>query len=408
MSESQVPVRTGVDAILHGLLQDSFGMFPDDLSRATTLLAKEHTSATDVQLLLSDLDQEVLSALDGSTTESVEWSAAGQAFREQQPVWERRPDGRRLWVPVLDSAERVAVLGVEGGEEVSVHDWITLASLLGELIVTKSRYGDHLTNVRRQRSTSIAAEMRWTLLPPLTFSSPLVGISGILEPSYGIAGDAFDYAVREGNATVGVFDAMGHGLQASRLANLAVGAFRAGRRAGLSGQELLGEIDEAMAEQFGGNLFVTGQVVDLDLTSGVAQVYTAGHPPPVVLGEDAPPRAVDVKPGVPLGLGPSRYEVSTAQLEPGEALLLVSDGVYEACAPDGSRYGWDRMVAAVQDRIEARDRNPEILRRVARDVMEFQDGVPRDDMTMVIVRWRPDAIGMVEPPSADRVRYADV
>jgi hypothetical protein len=406
MSPTDPRARTGVDAVLHALLRQSFGMFPDDLGTVSAELVKAHTTATDVQLLLVDLDQEVLSSFDGATTESVEWSAAGQAFRDQQPVYERHPDGRRLWVPVLDSAERVAVLGVAGGDEVPVDDWITLASLLGELIVTKERYGDHLTDVRRQQVASVAAELRWSLLPPLTFSSSVVGISGILQPSYGIAGDAFDYAVRDGHATVGLFDAMGHGLQASRLANLAIGAFRSGRRAKVNGQELLAKTDQTIADQFGEALFVTAQVLELDLASGVAQIHTAGHPPPILFRRAGSPSIVEVRPGLPLGLGPSTYEATSVPLEPGDALLMVSDGMYEAADPDGSRYGIDRLIASVQDRFEAGDSNPEVLRRVARDVLEFQSGNVRDDTTAVIVRWRPDAVGLPEPPTADRVRDA--
>ena len=66
--------------------------------------------------------------------------------------------------------------------------------------------------------------MRWGLLPPLTFTSPDVTIAGFLQPSQGIAGDAFDYGVTGRIASVAIFDAMGHGLEASRMANVAVGA----------------------------------------------------------------------------------------------------------------------------------------------------------------------------------------
>jgi serine phosphatase RsbU (regulator of sigma subunit) len=295
---------------------------------------------------------------------------------------------------------------VSGGAEVAIADWISLASLLGELIVTKARYGDHLTEVRRAEAATVAAEMRWSLLPPLTFSSSVVGISGILQPSYGVAGDAFDYAVRNGHATVGIFDAMGHELQASRIANLAVGAFRAGRRAKVSGSELLREMDATVTEQFGASLFATAQIIDLDLTSGVLEVHTAGHPPPARFRRGAAPAVIDVRPGLPLGLGPSEYEPTVVQLEPGDALLMLSDGMYEASGADGSRYGWDRLLDATRDRIDAGDNSPEVLRRVVRDVMDFQAGTPRDDMTAVLVRWRPEAVGLPEPPSAERVRDA--
>ena len=87
------PVARGVDAVLHGLLRASYGMFPDDLAEAVGLLCAEHTSAREVEVLLVDLDQEVLTPIRGGPPHSVESSAAGQAFRDEQPVRERTLDG---------------------------------------------------------------------------------------------------------------------------------------------------------------------------------------------------------------------------------------------------------------------------------------------------------------------------
>jgi phosphoserine phosphatase RsbU/P len=113
-----------------------------------------------------------------------------------------------------------------------------------------------------------------------------------------------------------------------------------------------------------------------------------------------------VQPGLPLGLGPSSYEPTIARLEPGDSLLMVSDGIYEARSADGVQYGWDRMVAVVQDRMDAGDRSPEILRRAVRAVKDFE-AEPRDDMTMALLRWRPEAAGLPDPPSADQLREAE-
>jgi hypothetical protein len=390
-------------------------MFPDDLADALTLLASEHTSARDIELLLVDLDQEVLTPIRGGEPHTVEWSAAGQAFRDEQPVSERTPGGRRLWLPLLDSAERVGVLGFRGGEEDSIDDWLSVASLLGELVVTKERYGDLISSVRRRHKVSMAAEMRWAMLPPLTFSSELVTVSGILQPSYGVAGDAFDYTVDDRCATVAIFDAMGHGMRASRLANLAVGGFRSGRRSGLDNARILEETDDVLDKEFDGAAFVTAQVVRLDLETGVAKVWTAGHPPPVHLRAGGTPEVVKVVPGLPLGIGPSSYSSVDVQLAEGDLLLLVSDGVYEARSRSGEQYGWDRMVAVTQDRLDAGDRPPEMLRRALRDVTAFQGGFQRDpddprrndDATMVVVRWCPGSIGELSGPRGDLLEQAE-
>jgi serine phosphatase RsbU (regulator of sigma subunit) len=165
-------------------------------------------------------------------------------------------------------------------------------------------------------------------------------------------------------------------------------------------------MDATFAEEFGDSLFVTAQIADLDLATGRLEVHTAGHPPPVLFRPKASPGLVEVRPGLPLGLGPSTYRPAHVQLQPGDAVLMVSDGIYEARSADGTGYGWDRVLAVVQDRIDAGDPSPEVLRRLARDVLDYQDGNPRDDTSAVLVRWRPDAVGLPEPPSAANVREA--
>src|SRR5205807_2529721 len=81
------------------------------------------------------------------------------------------------------------------------------------LIVAKSDYGDFFEFHRRRQPMSIASELAWQLLPPLTFGSDRVVISGALAPAYDLGGDSFDYGVDADIARIAVFDAMGHGLE---------------------------------------------------------------------------------------------------------------------------------------------------------------------------------------------------
>src|SRR3546814_9566195 len=110
---------------------------------------------------------------------------------------------------------------------------------------------------------SLAAEMRWALLPPLTFPAPEASIAGFLQPSHGIAGDAFDYAVTKRTAHLAIMDAMGHGLEASRMANVAVASYRSSRRAGADPAGSLVAMDEVIRSEFGDSRFVTAQAATL-------------------------------------------------------------------------------------------------------------------------------------------------
>jgi hypothetical protein len=107
------------------------------------------------------------------------------------------------------------------------------AHLIAELYVSNSQYTDHYEWFRRQEPMALPAEMQHDLLPPLTFGTDRLVISGLLAPAYEVGGDAFDYALNGNIAHLALFDAVGHGLQASLLSSLAVSCYRNARRAGL-------------------------------------------------------------------------------------------------------------------------------------------------------------------------------
>ena len=389
-------------AALRELLKVSYGLIPEDLPATVRDVATRHLGATDAVLFLVDLDQTELRPLAPDRPElrahGVDTTIAGQAFREERPVVEPSPDGRRLWLPVLDSAERLGVLAVLDDGDVTPETWMQLASLVGELVMGKQLYGDAIAKLRRTGDLTLAAEMRWSLLPPLTFTSPDVGISGILMPSRLIAGDVFDYAVTGRRASVALFDAMGHGLEASRMANLAVGTYRNVRRGEGGLGDVLSTLDAVLESQFGEARFVTAQVAQLELDTGELHIASAGHPSPVLLpaDADASPQRIELPPCRPPGLGYTGAREIVVQLSEGDAILFHTDGVSEARSPDREVYGERRMAEAVWAALKAGARPPEALRLVIHEVLAFQGERVRDDASMVLLSWRPAA---VTPPS---------
>ena len=391
-----------VDGAIRALIEASYGMFPDGLPDVVAEVAARHLGAREVRVLLVDLDQVELRPLGGSPGDGpvlVDDSPAGLAFREERTVLQRSERGRLLWVPILDSAERLGVLAAVDDGETPVHDWMLLTGLLGELVTSKAAYGDAVVQARRTGELTLGAEMRWSVLPPLTFTSPQVTIAGILQPSHLVSGDAFDYAAARQNAAIALFDAMGHGLEASRIANLAVGGFRHGRRRGRTPPESLREIDAVIAAQIGDSRFATAQIATLDLETGRASVFTAGHPPPIVLRMAGPAEELAVRPALPLGLGPAAYVEATVQLEPGDAIVLHSDGMTEARSPDRQQYGVQRLRARLRDLLAAGTRPAEVLRLVMHEVLRFQEGDVRDDAALVLMRWLPAAAGLPGRPN---------
>lgn len=326
---------------------------------------------------------------------SVDGSAAGRAFRLVEAV--EVDGGHRLWLPLLDGVERLGVLEIDlaaPADPPRRRALEQLAHLVAELLISNAAYTDHYEWFRRQEAMVLAAEMQHTTLPPLTFGTDRVVISGLLAPAYEVGGDVFDYAVNGGIAHVAVFDAVGHGLQASLLSNLAVSCYRNCRRAGLDLADTAGRIDDALAEMFGGERFVTALLGQLDLDSGLFRWVNAGHPAAMLLREAQVVKELEGEPALPLGLGsltggsgPAGFPVTTESLQPGDRILLLTDGVDEARTEDGEFFGRDRLADFAAREAATGLPTPEVMRRLQQAVLRHQVGRLQDDATTLLVEW---------------------
>ena len=377
------------------LLEVGHRLAPDEVATAVSTRMATMGMA-DAALWLVDLDQRRLVPLGpaGSTSDEpleIDATPAGQAFRTQTIVRQPAPAGAgtRLWVPLIDGADRVGVLHttVVEADDLTCTRAMHVASLAAGLVVSKSAYGDNLILARRVREMDLAAEMRWSMLPPLTFTDDRVAVAGMLEPAYEIAGDAFDYAVNGDVAHVAIVDAMGHGLEASRMANLAVGSYRHSRRLGLGLEETFSAMDKVVAEQFGTERFVTGQLVRLDLPTGRLTWVNAGHPRPLVWRNGPAVDDLHCETSLPLGMGYVPAEVADVSMEPGDAVLFLTDGVIEARSPEGEFFGRSRLARMWSEVGAAGELPAEILRRLCHAILDHQQGRLQDDATLLMVVW---------------------
>jgi sigma-B regulation protein RsbU (phosphoserine phosphatase) len=328
---------------------------------------------------------------------SVDGSVAGRAFTSVRThVPDRDAVPYRLWVPLIDGAERLGVAEVLAdpppADPTLFQRWCeSLVGLLGHLVAVKMPYGDTLQRTRRTRTMSAASELLMQLLPPLTFSSHRLSISAVLEPCYDVGGDAFDYAVDGPLARTMVLDAMGHGLRACLTCATALAALRATRRDDHGLYAMARAADLALTEQFPDLRFVTGVLTELNMDSGLLRYINAGHPRPLLMRGA---KAVRELPGgrrLPLGIEDSGIVVGEEILEPGDRLLLYTDGVVEAYDRGGERFGVERLVDLAERCAAAGLPGPETLRRLAHTVEAHQDGPPTDDATLLLLEWSPQA-----------------
>ena len=379
--------------LLGALLQTSHTISPDDLAPAVARLSAG-AGLADVEILLVDLEQRVLTQLGGDAVYDLEGTLAGRAFRRTEPVEAPADDGGvRVYQPMLDGAERLGVLAATIADGESAMDAAllrSLATLVSLLVVAKSAFGDAIASRRSRQPMTLAAELRWSFLPPLTFTGRGITVAGVLEPAYRVAGDAFDYGLGDKVAHLAIFDAMGHGLEAARLANLALATFRHARRAEMGPVEMYEMIDRTVTGQFGGNVFLTGQTARLEMATGRLTLLNAGHPPPMLLRGNKYVGDLDAAPWLPFGLGVDESEpgeLAETSLEPGDRVLFLTDGVVEARSSDGEQFGRERLADFLARAAADMVTLPETMRRLVHAVLAHHSGELQDDATLLLVEW---------------------
>jgi serine phosphatase RsbU (regulator of sigma subunit) len=305
------------------------------------------------------------------------------------PVEVTEHDSKRLVLPLLDGGDRLGVLDLRlpRGDSRSIRDWEEFASAVAALIMSKQPHTDVFFQARRRQDMTLAAEMQWQLLPPLSVFDPRLILSGVVEPAYAVGGDAFDYAINHMTGHFAVFDAMGHGLDAAVMAAVAVSAYRHGRRLGAPVTDLYTLVDTEFGRQFGGDKFVTAQFGALDLPTGRLTFVNAGHPAPLHIRDRRVIGEITGAPTLPVGLAGPAPDVISAHLEPGDRLLLYTDGVIEARREDEA-YGESRLVRDIEHVLNDELPVPEAVRRLNLRLTEWRGGAPKDDATLVLLEWR--------------------
>jgi len=333
---------------------------------------------------------------DESRSFRVDGTVAGRAFALEMTCTVSTECGVRRWVPVVDGTARLGVLAVDLTAE-DARDAQTqrsveqVASLAAQLLVTKSEYSDVVELARRSRKMSLAAELQRGTLPPMTLATSQVMVTGILEPAYEVAGDTFDYALNTDMLHVAIIDSVGHDIGSSVISHLVHGSLRNSRRDGRDLPEVYVRANEALTTVFRELTFATAAFGHLDLSSGLFSWVSAGHPPPLVVRGGKVVHEADTVPVLPIGLSGAEPMVNELVLDPGDMLLLYTDGVVEGGARGTERFGLDRLTDLLSRNLLADLPPAETLRRLVRAVLEHAAHELHDDLAMVLVEYRAGA-----------------
>jgi serine phosphatase RsbU (regulator of sigma subunit) len=363
---------------------------PDRLPEVVSEHLSHHFAAGRIEVLLGDLTLNGLwpvlhpSAAGGG-------ALAQRCFGSQRPVVDTTPTGAvRVHLPLSAWRDRLGVLVVEtalapDGE--IVEELAAIADDLSVALRAADRNTDRYRRVRRRARLTMAAELQWDLLPGRSLGDDRFLVAGQLEPAYGVCGDHFDWSVTGDRLTVTVLNGFGDGLAAALLTTAAVNAMRNARRSGANIVEQAELASDAIYSLHGGAAHVATLLLEIDLVGGAIDAVDAGSPQ-AMIAREGEVRPVSLEQQLPLGMFDDiRYETQFVQLEPGDRLLVVSDGVH-AAAPNGLvPYGESALLSALRrTRLQPAT---EAVGTVMRSLRDYHAGTdPADDAVTVCLDWR--------------------
>ena len=243
---------------------------------------------------------------------------------------------------------------------------------------------------RLQSELSIASELQRSLLPTYPPEDPGIQVAGWSVAAKEVGGDFYDYTeIAENRLGIAIGDATGKGLPAALLVTECWSVLRALSADTHSVSELLYRTNNALVKRLGrSGKFITLFCMVVDTERGVLRYSSAGHNPPILVGADTSRiRLLESRTGLPLGIKANcRYGEHEIALEPGDTILMYSDGLTDAHNPQNAMYGPDRM----QDIITSLRGRPieEIVAGLRIDVESYMQGREMfDDMTVLGVRF---------------------
>ncbi len=238
---------------------------------------------------------------------------------------------------------------------------------------------------RLEQEFSIARDIQQAMLPHGFRDFPHLRVRGCNFPCHTVGGDYFDvFPLSEDRTAFLIADVSGKGLGAALLTTMLQGAL-SGMTFGSDPARVIQHVNRFLCEHAEVGRYATMFFGILD-REGHLEFINAGHPSPILLRKGVA-EAPFTEGSYPVGLVPdAQYVCARVKLEPGDTLVLFSDGVTEAMDPDEQLYGATRLREALCGKIS------EPLEQIQKCILESVENFTRgarqaDDLTMLLVRY---------------------
>ncbi len=235
----------------------------------------------------------------------------------------------------------------------------------------------------------IASKIQTDALPPVApeFAEHLdLNLRGSMNTAKEVGGDFYDYfPIDDHRICFLIADVSGKGTPAALFMMTAKTMIKDYALTRETTSEIFNEVNARLCENNDEGMFATAWIGILDIQTMTLQYTNAGHNYPIFRRKGQPSEMITKNHGLFLaGMEFTHYKQGEIRLDPGDRLLLYTDGVTEAHNTKNELYGDDRLIKVMEDTKDLT--GEQVLEHILEDVNRFAQGVPQfDDMTMVIL-----------------------
>jgi len=298
--------------------------------------------------------------------------------------------------PIITNTEVIGVFDIESDElnaysEDDLEVLMLLASQVAIIIEKVMLHEQLIEKKRLEGQLEVARQVQLELLPAKDPVLEGYDISAYNYPTEEVSGDYYDWVkIYDDQIGLVIADVSGKGVPAALLMAFLRASLRAATHIGYSPHISMAKVNYLLWESIERNQFITAFYAILDVTNKTLTYTNAGHNPPVMLDKEGNYRFIE-KGSLPLGMfRDTRYHEYYLTTEPGEILVLYTDGVTEAHNSQGEEFGRNRLAEAVKANRQLGAR--ELIAAVQKEVIDWTEGLgATDDITFFVIKALEEA-----------------
>jgi sigma-B regulation protein RsbU (phosphoserine phosphatase) len=304
---------------------------------------------------------------------------------------EREETRSEMVAPIISNDEVIGVFDLESDllNAYTLDDLQVLLLLASQvaIIIEKVMLHEQLIEKKRiEGQLEVARQVQLQLLPARDPQLEGFDISAYNFSTEEVSGDYYDWVrIYEDQIGLVIADVSGKGVPAALLMAFLRASLRAAIHIGYAPHISMAKVNYLLWESIERNQFVTAFYGVLDASNRTLAYTNAGHNPPILMNADGTSRFIE-RGGLPLGMfRDTRYYEYYQHIEPGQMLVLYTDGITEATNKQDEEFGRKRLENTVREgqHLSAR----ELIDFIHRTMLEFTEGRgANDDITLFIIK----------------------